>query len=101
MHPGRPEQDPQLRKEADTLLDQTKTSPISPAAFLDLDPLEGPPPSLLDQRYRLERLIGRGGFGIVYFARDERLHDKPVVVKFLIGERRDEWFRKKFRDEIE
>jgi serine/threonine protein kinase len=94
--------DPQLCKEVEALLQQTKTLPLGPAAFQDLDPLEGPPPSLLDQRYRLERLIGRGGFGIVYLARDERLHDKPVVVKFLIGEtRRDEWFRKKFRDEIE
>ena len=78
------------------------TVPLSKTATHHLDLAEGPLPSLLDQRYRLERLIGRGGFGIVYLARDERLHNKPVVVKFLIGEtRRDEWFRKKFRDEIE
>ena len=92
--------DPQLFEEVEALLRETRTVPVGPV--LNFDPLEAPPPQRLEQRYRLERPIGRGGFGIVYLARDERLHNKPVVVKFLIGEtRRDEWFRKKFRDEIE
>src|SRR5579863_2973247 len=74
--------DPLLCEQVEALLLQTKTLTLGPAAFQDLDPLEGLLPSLLEQRYRLERPIGRGGFGVVYFARDERLHNKPVVEKF-------------------
>ncbi len=55
---------------------------------------------LVKNRYRLEREIGRGGFGAVYFARDTQLLDKPVVVKILV-ELTDEWFRKKFAQEME
>lgn len=43
------------------------------------DPLVG---QLLDQRYRVERLIGRGGMGLVYLATDTRA-SRDVVVKMV------------------
>jgi serine/threonine protein kinase len=60
---------------------------------------------LLDGRYLLERELGRGGIGVVYFARDQHLMGKPVVVKILLEQvfdaETDEWVKRKFRQEVE
>lgn len=48
-----------------------------------LDPEEGVP-FVIENKYELQRLIGRGGMGSVYLATQRRLH-RPVAVKILLG----------------
>ena len=56
-------------------------------------------------RYLIERELGRGGIGVVYFARDQQLMGKPVVIKILLEQvfetDADGWVKKKFRQEVE
>ena len=60
------------------------------------------PCATLKDRYVVERELGRGGIGIVYLARDERLHGMPVVVKFLLDQSpNSSWAAKKFLQEAE
>ena len=65
-----------------------------------------PQPSLngqtLDSRYSIEKQIGQGGVGVVYLARDQKLHDKPVVIKVLHEKSlQDSWVVQKFQQEKE
>jgi serine/threonine protein kinase len=56
----------------------------------------------LDDRYLLDRPLGRGGMGQVYLARDLQLHSRLVVVKLLLDEAyENEYMVKKFHQEIE
>jgi eukaryotic-like serine/threonine-protein kinase len=61
----------------------------------------GPTPRLVDDKYRIEQLLGRGGMGAVYRARDTRL-DRLVALKVVRPELlEDQDARRRFRREAQ
>ena len=58
-----------------------KLSASQPSASLP-GPLE--PGVVLQQRYRIERLLGGGGMGMVYLAHDQRLSNRPCAIKEMV-----------------
>jgi serine/threonine protein kinase len=60
------------------LVPTTPEMPVAGAARPGLPPLIG--------RYRVERLLGRGGFGVVYLAHDDQLR-RPVAINVLHRDR--------------
>jgi serine/threonine protein kinase len=58
---------------------------------------------MVGSRYYIEQELGRGGFGVVYLARDKpELMSRRVVVKVLLEDSlKDKWVVQKFHQEIE
>ncbi len=57
---------------------------------------------LFNNRYLIEKELGRGGIGITYLARDKQLHSMPVVIKVLIEKPgTGAWIKRKFIQESE
>src|SRR5437763_2540861 len=85
---------------------QLETITLDEASEASLNETTLPQQSLngttLDSRYSIEMQIGQGGVGIVYLARDQKLHDKPVVIKILHEKSlQDSWVVQKFQQEKE
>jgi len=85
---------------------QLETITLDEASETSLNETTLPQQSLngttLDSRYSIEMQIGQGGVGIVYLARDQKLHDKPVVIKILHEKSlQDSWVVQKFQQEKE
>src|SRR5271163_5314220 len=49
-------------------------------------PMTGPlaPGTVLQNRYAIEKLLGGGGMGVVYLARDQRLANRPCAIKEMV-----------------
>jgi len=63
------------------------------------DSFEG---TTIDGRYLIERELGHGGMGQVYFALDLKLNRRPVVIKILSRDLlEDSYARQKFKQEAE
>jgi serine/threonine protein kinase len=97
-----------LREELKALLAAAERT----AGILDCDPFAGldAPPSavryqpgdLVAERYRVQAELGEGGFGRVYLARDQRLYDREVVLKFpLAFPEHSEWLQERLDREAE
>lgn len=72
-----------------------------------MDPHQPPPPlsnlnsELIDQRYRIQKLLGRGGFGQTYLAYDTHCFNHPCVLKEFSPTNRTEYVVQKARELFE
>lgn len=64
-----------LRDDSQNAINELSTEQRLPGSFALS------PGTMFGERYLIERKIGHGGVGIVFLARDKRLHDAPVVIK--------------------
>jgi len=91
---------PPDKSELDTVtLDEASTASLNETTLPQQPTLVG---QTVDERYFIERELGQGGVGVVYLARDRKLHDKPVVIKVLLDRSlQNSWVVQKFQQEKE
>src|ERR1700756_3701132 len=80
-------------------LNETSAVPLNETTLPQASSLVG---QILDERYLIEKELGKGGVGVVYLARDRKLHDKRVVIKVLLDKSlENSWVVQKFQQEKE
>ncbi|MCA9540405.1 MAG: serine/threonine protein kinase [Myxococcales bacterium] len=57
--------------------------------------------AVLDERYELTSVVGRGGMGIVYGALDRKLSGRPCAIKLLTGHAGDPEENRRFERELD
>lgn len=70
-------------------------------AFLETQSIT--PDILINNRYQIDSELARGGFSVVYLAKDLQLNSRPVVIKMLLGNvdsSSKDWQETKFFSEI-
>src|SRR5579862_7616033 len=75
----------QVAKRVPRISEETQRRPVPPRTIPDAAsaaPLPIAPGALISGKYRVEKVIGRGGMGVVAAAHDVAL-DRPVAIKFL------------------
>jgi len=96
------EGDPDLRREIDRLLaefEQTRNCLDEPVAYLNHTFAPG---DMVAGRYRIARLLGRGGMGEVYEAADQLLNNDSVALKTLRADLSyDQNVARRFQSEIQ
>lgn len=86
-------------QEETQTLNETSAVPLHETTLPQQSTLIG---QLLDERYFIEKQLGQGGVGVVFLARDRKLHDKPVVIKVLLEKSfQNSWVVQKFQQEKE
>ncbi len=90
---------PTVAFDSSTAAIANETSSLNETSTVPLQTVIG---ITLDNRYFIEKELGRGGVGAVYLARDRKLHDKAVVVKILLEKSlQNSWVVQKFQQEKE
>src|SRR6185436_6662396 len=91
---------PEDRSQLETVtLNETSGLPLNETTLPSQSNLLG---QIVDDRFVIEKELGRGGVGAVYLARDRTLHDKRVVIKVLLDRSlENSWVVQKFQQEKE
>jgi serine/threonine protein kinase len=61
-------------------------------------PVELPPDTLVDRRYRIQKTLGQGGFGRTYLVFDERRFNEPCVLKEFVPKGSEDYVVEKSRE---
>src|SRR5436190_434785 len=91
---------PEDRSSLETVsLNETSGPPLNETTLPAQSNLLG---QIVDDRFVIEKELGRGGVGAVYLAHDRTLHDKRVVIKVLLDRSlENSWVVQKFQQEKE
>ena len=91
---------PEDRSQLETVtLNEPSGAPLNETTLPAQANLSG---QIVDDRFVIEKELGRGGVGAVYLARDKTLHDKRVVIKVLLDRSlENSWVVQKFQQEKE